>query len=320
MNYVDFTLVRLAHEKSRTGLFDQDSLEQLLFTAYDADAMSLGGPYTASFEQFFTGLPIPPRSTIDGLWGQSSGGERNEGRFTLYGLGADPGVRVDALWRGAIVARSSLPSAMVSQIVSAWPDPDSIDDEIAAAQGTLPTEPAQLEAARRARYLQRLRAVFRQKDALSDAWFDRWLAQMGASSVSDLLTRLKDQLFTGAYQARFSAPANTSPVSRAMPITAALLVRDMPLNVAQLLADTQRVRESLDMLGLERPRSEGAVVRHPMVVAWVVPDNTFEDSDWPGGEDTREDAATRRRRRRLAAGEWLARAGIGLITVPGRRG
>ena len=51
------------------------------------------------------GLSIPSRSTVDGWW--NAGTTHNEGRFIIAGIGRDSSVRIDALWRGGIIARTS---------------------------------------------------------------------------------------------------------------------------------------------------------------------------------------------------------------------
>ncbi len=213
MDYVDYTLVRLAAEGSRAALFDQTALEQVLLAAYDAEAMTLGGPYSPVFEQLFIGLSVPRRALVEGAWGPSTYAERHEARFMLDGLGADS-VRVDALWRGAIIARASLATATLNQVVSRWPDLDGIDAAIVAALGALPADPAALEAERRSRFLARLRAGFRQPEVLSEAWLAGWLARTGSASVGELLASLRGQSATGTFQLGFSAPGAETPTPR----------------------------------------------------------------------------------------------------------
>jgi hypothetical protein len=318
LDYVDYTLVRLADEASRAALFNQAALEQLALAAYDADAMLIGGPYTAVFDDVSIGLSLPRRGTAEAVWGVAGGGDRREGRVSLFGLGGDGGsVRVDALWRGAVVARAASASARLSSVITRWPDAAGIDDEIIAAGG-LPADPRQLEQARRQRLLARLRAGFRQPDALTDAVLDRWLAQLGATSVGDLMARFANQLGTGTIQIGFSAPSADPPAPRRLPVTVAVLVRDTPLKVATLLADSKLVRDQLRELGVERPPDPDTAARQPLIVAWMIPDATFDDVDWPGG-DAGTTPEARRQLRGAAAGRWLAREGIGLVTTPAHR-
>ena len=59
--------------------------------------MLLGPPYSARFDEVCVGLSIPRRATAEAGWGPSAGGERREGRMTLYGIGTEPGVLLEVL-------------------------------------------------------------------------------------------------------------------------------------------------------------------------------------------------------------------------------
>jgi hypothetical protein len=314
LDYVDFTLVRLATDSSRAALFDQAALEQLALAAYDAEAMAIGGPYTAVFDEVIVGMSIPRRGTIEAAWDLAAGGQRREGRVTMLGLTGDAGVRVDALWRGAVVARAASPLARIESAVTAWPTTAGIDEEIVAELGGLPGDPAVLEAERRARFLARVRAGMRQPEVMDDALFDAWLADVGARSVGDLIERLPNQVATGTIGVTFSAPPADPPAPRRLPIVVAVLVRDAPVQVAQLLTDSKLARDHLRELGVESAAPADAIARNPIVVAWMIPDTTFDDADWPGGDSGTPEE--RRAERRAEAGRWLAREGIGLVTTP----
>jgi hypothetical protein len=312
VNYVDSTLTRLADESLRASLFDQEALGQLLAAAYDLDAMAVETPFTAIFDQVVIGVHVPRRLTLEGRWGDISSPERREGRFTVDGFGAGSPVRIDAFWRGAIVARTSLASSRVERVVSAWPDAHGIDDEIVDTLGSLPENPATLETERRSRLIARVRSGLRQPEALDDAAFDRWLRSIGARDVTDVMTRLSNQVLTGALQVEFSAPNEQPPAPRPLAISAAILIRDQPLDVAGLMADSKRMREDLESFSAELTPAD-AGTGTPLVI-WMVPQSVFDDADWPGGEGGSNDEE-RNRNRRAAAGRWLAREGIGLVTI-----
>jgi hypothetical protein len=233
----------------------------------------------------------------------------------LFGVGSDPTVRVDALWRGALVAQTVSPMARITQIVTTWSNTGGIDADIVRDLGALPADPVALEAQRRTRVLARLRAGFQQPAALTDAAFDGWLRQLGAGSVGDLIARFSDQLTTSALRLQFSTPTSDPPAQRNLPLSAAILVRNQPLDVAQLLADSKLVRDQLDELGVKSTPDPDSIGRHAVLVVWMVPDITFDDKDWPGG-DGAGSASAARQLRRQTAGRWLAREGIGLVTTP----
>jgi hypothetical protein len=316
VNYVDYTLVRLADDSLRAALFDQDALAQLASVAFDAEAMTLGPPYSAVFDNLFMGLSVPRQSTVEVAWGTSTGNDLRNGRATLHGLGDDGGVRVDALWRGAVVANALSPMAQIANVVSQWTDTNGIDAAIVQATGSLPTDPVALEQQRRAQLLARLKAGFAQPDALSDAIFDAWLTEVGATSVGDLMTRYQGQLGMASLKVQFGPPGAATSAPRRLALSAAILIRDQPISVADLLSDSKIVRDQLDNHGAETAVDDvGAVVQNPIVVVWMVPDATFDDADWPGGEAATT-TAQGRQLRRSRAGTWLAREGIGLVPTP----
>jgi hypothetical protein len=268
---------------------------------------SLSGPYAGLFDEFQMGVPIARRATIDGHWGSIAGMERTEVQLALAGVGRASTVRVDALWRGSVVARTSPANARIRQVRSAWPDSDGIDSEIVTALGSLPEDPAALERERRTRFLGRVRAAFDHPAAFTDAWFDDWLQRIGAQSVGDLMARFRGQLLTGALQIAFADPAETPPSPKALPLSAAILIRDAPLSIADLLAESKMIREQLLEAGVERARDQSMSRRAPLVVVWIVPSSIFDDADWPGG-----DVAGRRR----TAAAWLGAEGIAVAALP----
>jgi hypothetical protein len=306
MNYVDSTIVRLADPATRPQVFDSDSLDQLLRTAYDTDQMNVQAPFSTVFEEFRLGLAVPRLGILEGNWNPIGGMERMEARFQLSGVGSASTIRVDAFWRGAIIARASMANGFISAVRTAWPDTGGIDEEIIAALGALPADPAVLEQERRTRFVNRLKAVLDQPGVLTAAAMDQLLQQMGASSVGDLMQRLRGVGLTGAMQVTFTQPALPPLSPKPLPISAAILIRDSGFSLADLLVDSKIAREQLEPLGLSRPEDPSLRMRQPLLVVWIVPQAVFSDAGWPGAT-----VATRR----AAAGDWLAREGIGLVVT-----
>ena len=312
MDYVDFTLIRMADPATRASLFDDETLEQMAVAAYGDEAATLSGPYQPVFQEMEIGLSVPSRSTIDGWW--NAGTTHNEGRFVIAGIGRDSIVRIDALWRGGIIARVTPATGRITEEISEWPDPARIDEEIIVALGGLPRDPATLEKERRDRFLARIRAVLHQPDAFTDALFDDWLRRAGAVSVSDLMTRFQGVVSTGTLRIRYSDPASLPPSPRELPITAAVLLRDQPIALAEILSQSKLVREHLREAGVERARDADAGARAPILMVWMVPETVFDDDDWPGG--TTGTPAERRLLRRRAAAAWLGPQGIAFAPTP----
>jgi hypothetical protein len=313
MNAVDATLVRLADPTTRESQFDQEALGQLVDAAYGTDFTGAQGPFTAVFDEFRVGVSAPRIGVIDGVWHKTGSTEQVEARFKAEGFGAD-GVRVDALWRGAVVARFRVGGEPVENASPRRVELEGIDAEIIADLGALPTDPAALEAARRERLLERLKAAAPDPAAITLATVDRWLDGVGAGSAAELLRRARSDLDALAVTVRFAEPTDLPVAPRPLPVAAVLLVRAAGFSVADLLAESKQVAERLRPLGLE-PSFDGAPrPRHPTLVVWVVPASTFDDNGWPGGTGTTP--AQQRATRRAAAGRWLAAEGIGLVATP----
>jgi hypothetical protein len=310
VNFVDSTFVRLADPASRPGVFDEAALEQVVAAAYDAEALGAQGPFQPVFDEFRLGVSASQLATVDGSWSMVGSVDRTEIQLRLVGLGGDDGGRVDAVWRGAIVARVVPSTDRITEVATAFPNPNGIDEEIVADLGSLPADPTALEAERRSRFLARAKAALAQPEALSDEVFDAWLRRLGTGSVSELLAH-RGAAAAGTVQVTFSPPSAAPPAPLPLPITALLLVRDAELSVARLVADSHALRDRLGAFGVERPRDRTLPVRTPVVVVWIVPAELFDDPDWPDGGDG--DPAQQRANRRAAAGAWLAREGIGLV-------
>ena len=305
MNFVDKALVRLADPATRGGLFDDASLGQLLSAAYDLSLMPIQGPFQTVFETMQIGFTVPKLATLDGYWCPTGSADRVDVRWQIAGFADSLAFRVDALWKGQIVARTSVSGATVDQVRTAWPSLGAIDAAIVTAQGSLPADPTQLEQARRGQLLAGIRGGFSQPAAFTDAMLDDWLATVGAPSVGSLISDFGGTVDPAAVSVRFTAAAAPPPAPRALPIAAALLVRDGATSVADLLMQTKEIRQKLAPLGLDATAAN-VPLREPLLMVWVLPAAVFDDADWPGADN-----ATRR----TTAGAWLANEGIGLVAV-----
>jgi hypothetical protein len=306
VNFVDKTFVELADPAARATLIDSTALEQILTAAYDTDAIGpLQGPFEAAFDEFELGLAEGGVGIIDGSWAAVGAIERTEARFRLAGIGDDPSPRVDAVWRGSILARYSLAGDPITAVHASWPSGDRVDASVATANGgVLPTGGA-LETARRTELLAEIRDDLGDPARFEIEDLDALAANTKATTVGELLARDGVDRF-GVLQVDFGEAQPGSDAARPLPIAAALLIRAAPLSVAELVVESKRVRRLLEPAGLGRPKDDRLPLRNPFVVIWVVPASVFDDPDWPGATAGA---------RRAAAGEWLAREGLGLAAV-----
>src|SRR6202000_3126405 len=126
--------------------------------------------------------------TFDGMLSPLAGGDQTQARFKISGLPEQAPVRVDALWRGSVVARSGEGGEPITSVVTHWPSLADVDTAVAAANGgVLPADPTALETARRAALIQEVQSTLDQPDAFGDAALDAWLARIDAASVGVLL-------------------------------------------------------------------------------------------------------------------------------------
>ena len=97
------------------------------------------------------------------------------------------------------------------------------------------------------------------------------------------MTRFHGVISTGTLRIRYSDPAALPPSPRELPITAAVLLRDQPIALAEIVSQSKLVREHLREAGVERARDADAGARAPILMVWMVPETVFDDDDWPGG-------------------------------------
>jgi hypothetical protein len=306
VNFVDRTFVALADPATRATALDAMSLEQILEAAYDVDVIGpLQGPFEPHFDEFELGFSPAGVGILDGVWALVGSTERTEARFTLAGLAADGAARVDAVWRGSILARAAAAGEPITAVRASWPSRPRVDAAVAAANGGVLPGGAALETARRTELLTEIRNDLDDPARFAPEDLDALVAGADASSVGELLEQTVDRPL-GVVQLDFDEPQPVSEARRPLPIAAALLIRDAPLDIAELVSESKRLRDRLAPAGLERPKDEELRLRYPVVVVWVVPQTVFDDADWPGATPAA---------RRTAAGEWLAREGIGLAAL-----
>jgi hypothetical protein len=312
MDFIDSTLIRLADSTTRAGVFDDAALEHMANAAYDATALSITGPYTAVFDKMTLGSSVAPISVVEGVIRNHAGVPTAELQIQVGGLGPLLPARVDALWYGSIVARTVPTDSRITS-VKATSSLTDIDTAIVNDLGGLPADPGALETARRTRVMSQLKAAMAEPDLLTDDSFDRWLHDIGVSTVGDLIINHRGTLAPGVLQVAFTSPApGQQPTPKPLPIVAAILIRDAGFSVAQLLADSKMVREQLAEQGVAVPAAASLPALNPLLIVWVVPAAVFDDTGWPGTGAT---TAALRSSRRQNASIWLGAEGIAIAGV-----
>ncbi|WP_165226774.1 hypothetical protein [Aquisphaera insulae] len=306
MTFADKVLIRLADPATRDAVFDAVALEQFASAAYDTSRVAIQGPYSAVFEELRLGVAVGRRGVAEGQWGRLGSSEKSAAEFQVSGLGGT-GVLVDAIWRGFIVARANAPVGRITSVTTSHADLAAIDREIVAALGALPSDPVALGQERRQRLVARLKAAVSEPPIVTDELVDRLLSTAGAAGVNEFFDVASRGAAFEPVRVTFSeGPPPPPPSPRPLPVAAAVLVRDAGFGLAQLLADSRAVRDQLEADALGRADDPALRSRQGVLVVWIVPAALFLDADWPGANP---DA------RRKAAGDWLAREGIGLATA-----
>jgi hypothetical protein len=305
MNYVDTTLLKLADPAQRAGVFNDVGLAQMLSALYDTSTMQTSAPYSPIFDTFELGVPVARAAAFDGYWQSQDGSSRMDARFELTGLFDVSPIRVDALWQGRIVANVALAGSTLTAVGLRWPDAGTIDAQIVAALGSLPSDPVTLETQRRTRYMAELEASMKQPSALTDPIFDSLLASVGARSVGDVIAARGTANFAVG-QITFSDPGQPRAAVDLLPVSAALMISDTGFSIADFLMQTKIVRTQLEPLGLGVSVDPKYPLRTQFLIVWVVPAAVFDDTGWPGASPDLRIAA---------AGTWLASEGIGLVVT-----
>ena len=312
MDFASRVIARLGDPTTRTGLFDELALRQLVRAAY-TEAAAVDAPFSPIFDQLDLGVTPKASGTVEGVWGAAGGSSRTEAMFRVAGIGQAPGARIDAVWRGGIVARTIAQNDRVADVAVAWPTTAGIDEELVAAGG-LPADPVALEAARRARYLARIRADMNHGPALSDGALDKWLHRLGASSVGELVARDAATRSGAVTTVTFNEAPAVAPTPLTLPFSAVLLIRDEQTSLADLMAATREAWQQVRDDGFDQKPDVPWPIHNELVVAWLLPAAVFDDDHWPGDTAGLTNAEARELRR-TAAGNWLADQGIGLVAI-----
>lgn len=122
MNFADRIAVRLGDPATRAGVLDEPALEAVAAAGYDAALLGIEGPYSAQFEELRLGNPQPSTTTADGTWAKLGSPDRTEASFVVTGPGGQ-GPRIDALWRGAVIARVAHDRSTITAADTSWTAP-----------------------------------------------------------------------------------------------------------------------------------------------------------------------------------------------------
>jgi hypothetical protein len=315
MDFTDSALVHLADPATRAGLFDAQSLEQILKAAYDVQLLSIQGPFNPLFDSLEFGYSIPRFGVVEGNWSKPGGADRVEAHFQVGGLGGGSSEQVEAWWRGGIVARMVPADSKILELHTNVPSLGSIDQDIVSDLGSLPSDPTTLEQERRTRLMTRLQETLDQPATLDDGLVDLYLARIGAASVSDLMVRMAGTELPGTVTVTFAQPSAVPPSPHLFPISAAILIRNTGFSLARLLAQSKAILSQVEQLGLEPNTPADLHPVHKLLVVWILSEAVFDDDDWPGATLAMTPAA-KREARRTRAGQWLASQGIGLVVTP----
>lgn len=305
MDFGDKLLIQLASASGRTALLGQDALRAMVTAAFDVATAPVEGPYAIEVERADLGLEIARSVQFDGEFVAVPGALPGSLRLRSSNFGGGTPLRVDALWRGALIARQVPQDDRIAALSGGFTLLD-IDREIIGDLGALPAGPA-LEAERRARLLARLKADASQAELIDDRALDAMLAAGGIADVATLLGQ-RGGSGLARFSLAFTAPAHQAvPLPIRLPVTVAVLIRSAPIGFSALLAESRAIRSALGDDPAALPPPVPALSRRVSVlVAWVLDATLFDDGDWPGAD---------RAARIAAAATLLSGQGIALATA-----
>lgn len=301
MNFVDVAILKCATAAGRAGLLDQDCLAQMVQAAFDVTAFPVQEPYALTVDTLDLGLELARPALVQGSYTAIPGATPADLRLRIDGFSPLQPLRVDALWRGVLIARQVPQDDRITATAGGFASL-AIDRAIIADLGALPASPASLEAERRRRLLARLRLNAVEPDAIDDATLGRMFAAAGVPDAASLLAA-RGNAELGAFHISFSAAAAVAPVPVSLPVTVAVLARDAPLQISALLAESRSIRAALADDPSVQPAAAAIRRRTPILVLWTIPATLLDDPGWPGAD---------RPARRAAAADLLAGQGIAL--------
>lgn len=306
MNFVDSTLIKLADPQMRSTFFNEEALQQVAATAYDVSGLSLQNPFSAVFDELTIGVALPRYGLVEGAWTPVGGMERTELRMQVAGLSNRPAERVEALWRGAVVARASLAADKIIQVGTGMPSLGAINKKIVADLGALPGDPAALEQERRARLIAFLQAGLDQPAVFDESSLDAWLAQQGVSTIGELMERLSGITQPATVSVTYSPPNGLPATPRRLPVSALILIRPADVSISGLLLESKGILEQAATMNIETRPDPALPLRRAVILLWAIPKEVFDDTGWPGANANE---------RRTRAGAWLAQQGIALAAL-----
>jgi hypothetical protein len=305
MDFIDKTLIKLSSTNTRNALFDNIALEQILTACYDVDALPVNPPFQPIFDEFELGYVNFHTAKSEGRWETVGATEHTNLTLQISDLLPQNELHAEALWRGSIVAHSAPSSSTISDVDLNWVSSTGIDQDIIRDRGSLPTKPKTLEKERRKQLVKRLRERLDEPAIITDAVVDRLLADMSVNSVEEWMDT-KGTSMPATTGVTFTPDQGLPPSKQFYPISAAILIRDKNFSLRDLLAQSKLLRERMDRAGIERAPAKGLPLRHSLLIIWIIPLSTFDDTDWPGANQAV---------RRVKAGQLLAGEGIGLVTA-----
>src|SRR5262245_56513724 len=111
------------------------ALAQMVAASFDTAANPLDGPYALDVDTAELGLELSPRLAVEGAW-TMPGGVPTDARFRIEGLRPAAALRIEALWRGRLIARTVPQDSRIDQVIARFAATD-IDREIIAGAGAL---------------------------------------------------------------------------------------------------------------------------------------------------------------------------------------